>query len=123
MLIGKSIQPCSSDWLELHPDSQTVLCAYVSYLLDVPLADLEPLRQTSDKHHRRLIEKNPAEVGHSFVYAEQLLRSSRFDEAIAQYDVVLKRCKGHQMARRGRAFALQKLGRMPEAESEFKHAL
>jgi tetratricopeptide (TPR) repeat protein len=113
----------TSAWLERHPNSHTVLGRYVSFLLDVPLAALEPLRQSSDKHHRRLIAKNPDNFGHNYVYAEQLLRLSRFDEAIAQYDVVLKRHKGHQMARRGRAFALQKLGRMPEAEAEFKHAI
>jgi len=70
-----------------------------------------------------LIEKDPATLGHNFVYGEQLVRSSRFNEAIAQYDIVLKRHKGHEMARRGRALALQKLGRMSEAETEFKHAL
>ena len=113
----------TSDWLERHPDSLSVLGRYVSFLLAVPLVALEPLRQASDKHHQRLIEKDPATLGHNFVYGEQLVRSSRFNEAIAQYDIVLKRHKGHEMARRGRALALQKLGRMSEAETEFKHAL
>ena len=113
----------TSDWLNRHPNSQDVLGRYVSFLLDVPLDALEPLRQASDKHHRRLIEENPDDSHRNFVYAGQLLQLSRFEEAIAQYDVVLNRRKEHQMARRGRAFALQKLGRMPEAEEEFKRAL
>ena len=113
----------TSDWLELHPESLDVLGRYISFLVDVQLVDLEPLRQASDKHHQMLIAKNPANLGHYCVYGEHLLRLSRFDAAIAQFDFVLNRHKGHQMARRGRAFAIQKLGRMPEAEAEFKYAL
>ena len=71
----------------------------------------------------RLIARNPANFGHNFIYAEQLRRLSRFEEAIVQYDFVLNRHQGHQIARRGRAIALQKLGRVSEAEAEFKHAL
>jgi tetratricopeptide (TPR) repeat protein len=113
----------ASDWLDRHPGSQEVRARYVLFILGVTDPALEPFQSASDIHHQWLIATNPGALNHRFNYGEQLRRLSRFDEAIAQYDIVLRQHKGHQMARRARGLSLQMLGRMPEAEAEFKHAL
>jgi len=110
-------------WLERHQDSVTVMVSYLAFLLDVKLTALEPLREDSDRYYQQLIARDPTRVGYNFRYGEQLARLSRFDEAAVQYKTVLNRHQGHQMARRGYAFALLKLGRIQEAEAEFKRAL
>lgn len=115
------VAKATADWLERHPDSNDVRSKYLKFLRFVPAPELKPLREVSDKHHQQLIAKDPKK--NDFAYAEQLVILRRFEDAIAQYDIVLKRHQGHEMALRGRAFALQKLGRMTEAESEFKDAL
>ncbi len=111
----------TSEWLERHSDANNVRSKYLKFLRFVPAPELKPLRTASDKHHQQLIANNPKKS--DFSYAEQLLGLGRFEDAIAQYDIVLKRHHGHEVARRGKAFALQKLGRLAEAESEFEHAL
>ena len=113
----------TSEWLDRHPDSLGVISRYVSFILDVQLPQLDTLRQSSDKFHARLIQKEPNRLGNYLVYGEQLRRQSRYDEAITQFEVVIARNNEHQLARGGRAMALQGLGRMAEAEEEFKQAL
>jgi tetratricopeptide (TPR) repeat protein len=117
---GIAAAVATSDWLERHPDSINVLGAYLSFLRVVPFTELDNLRQACDKHYQRLIAKNP---GDRFGYAQQLNKLKRHEEAIDQCDAVLKKNRFHQMARRERAYALQELGQMSEAEVEFKEAL
>ncbi len=118
----------TADWLKRHDDdsTETVRTRYLTFLQGLSAAfdeqRTDAAKATCD-WLERLIARNPANFGHNFIYAEQLRRLSRFEEAIVQYDFVLNRHKGHQIARRGRAIALQKLGRVSEAEAEFKHAL
>jgi tetratricopeptide (TPR) repeat protein len=102
-----------AQWLERHPGSHGILDCYLPFLLDVPRFVVKALREMSDQYHPSL----------RLVYADKLVSLSRFDDALAQYDAILDRKDSHQLARRGRAFALQKLGRFSEAEAEFKQAL
>ena len=56
-------------------------------------------------------------------YGRLLLDLEEFVEAAKQFRTVLKIHKGHAMARRGLALALNALGEFNEAEQEFKHAI
>ena len=112
-----------SKWLKTHPESFTVCTGYVSFLVAVRHPDLAALEVESIQYHHWIVGKNPATVGNHLVFGEQLLRLEKFAEAKAEFELVLARERGHQLAHRGLAIALQNLGESKKAEDSFKLAL
>ena len=113
----------TSKWLETHTDNGTVRAQYVSFVLDLSGDGMDELRQNCECHHHFLIQKNPRSHGPYYTYGELLLRLQRYPEAADQFGEALKLNKGHQLAHRGLAIALNKLGQHKEAESEFHEAI
>ncbi len=109
-------------WLAEHPTDQTVRIQYVRLLCQC-LEASELLCSPCEDHCRLLVSMNPGGwVGHN-LHARYLLRVERFAEAADEFRAVLGIHKGHQMARMGLARALAALGRLDEAEREFRHAI
>jgi tetratricopeptide (TPR) repeat protein len=110
-------------WLKMHPESFDVCTGYVDLLLAVRHPDLAALEAESIPYHQWIIAKNPGVVGHRFTFGEQLLRVEKYPEAKTEYEQVLAREPGHQLAHRGLAIAWQNLEEPEKAENAFKRAL
>ena len=113
----------TSEWLKTHPNNFNVCTGYVSFLLAVRHPDLSALEAESIPYHQWILTKNPASVGSHFVFGEQLLRLEKFAEAKVEFELVLAREPQHELAHRGRAVALQNLGKVKEAEAAFNLGL
>jgi hypothetical protein len=110
-------------WLEAHPGNIEVCEGYLSLLLALRHPDLASLEAESIAFHQWIIDKNPKQVGYRFVFGEQLLRLEKYVEAKAEFEKVLVKEPGHQLAHRGLGRAWQNLGEPLIAEREFKNAL
>ena len=113
----------TSEWLESHTDNCDVRAQYVSFVLDLSGDGMDELRQNCECHHHFLIQKTPSYHAPYYAYGALLLRLERYLEAADQFRESLKRHKGHQLAHRGLAMALHKLGQFDEAEREFRDAI
>jgi len=109
-------------WLTEHPQDSQVRTPYLGLVECKGTAEQKAatLQQT-----RQWLASYPQKVGflELYSYGCLLLDLEEFEEAVRQFRTVLKIHKGHAMARRGLALALNALGEFRQAKQEFKRAI
>jgi tetratricopeptide (TPR) repeat protein len=89
---------------------------------NIQLLDQEAL-EDARRRYESVVAEELRNIGALFGYGCLLIGLGEFAKAARQFRTILSLHKGHTAARRGLALALCGLGKLRQAESEFKHAL
>jgi tetratricopeptide (TPR) repeat protein len=69
------------------------------------------------------IQADPADIAARGTLADIYVAAGRYEDAVAQYNAILDTGKGEELARIGRARALEKLGRVDEAAADWQRVV